>query len=286
MKITNKHGLPEALHRLCENNVYGFSNKSYSVTTLLNDPKYILLSKRHFDEIEQDCADMMNLVLGTAVHSLIEKFDTTGYAEKYLRTHIRDGYYLTGKCDLYDATNFTLIDYKTASVYKIMKSDFNDWKLQGLMYAWLLRKEGCYVDKLKFHAILKDWTPREKRKTADYPETQVYTWEYHITTQDMEDIEIFIYSKFNDLIKYENTPDDEIPYCSDESTWFSGNKYAVYKSDSDTRAVRVFDNRIEAEGYIANKLGGNGHIIFRKGEYIKCDNYCNCCEFCKKGGVE
>ena len=280
MNITNKYNLPQALVDLVKESQFKPKPNSYSVTALLQDDRELLLNKRHDDEIEKDVSEMINLVLGTSVHSLIEKFDKTGFAEMYLKQEILPGWFLTGKCDLYDEANATLVDYKTATIWKVTYQDFNDWRMQGLMYAWLLRKQFKYVGTLKFHAILKDWSPRDKRlKGDDYPDCQVYTWEYKVTTQDMEDIEKFIYERFINLVKNESASDDDLPDCSD--TWYTGDKYAVLKDASATRALRVLDSESEAQDYLVNKCNGVGVIIHREGEHRKCQDYCNCCKFCK-----
>ena len=282
MKVTNKANLPAALVDLVQNSQFGYKEKCYSATTLLHANRDILLTRRHFDEIEVDANESVNMILGTAVHSLIEKFDKTGYAEIYLKEEIRDGYYLTGQCDLYDAVNFELVDWKTASVYKIIRKDFGDWKKQGLIYAWLLVKKGHFVKKLKFHALLKDWTARDRRiakmKGDFYPDAQIYTWEYEVTAQDLRDIETFIRDKFDSLILDELLSDDQLPDCGPEDTWYTGDKYAVY-GKSKVKAMRVLDTEQEAKDYMEHK--GGTHIEFRPGEHRKCQDYCQCCKFCK-----
>lgn len=277
MRITNKFNLPDALVRLVQDSQYKFKPNSFSVTSLLMDNRELLLNRRHDDEIEHDVSDMVNLVLGTAVHSLIEKFDTTGNAEMFLKQEILPGYFLTGKVDLY--SDYTLIDYKTATVWKVQFNDFEDWKTQGLIYAWLLTKNGKFVKKLCFHAILKDWSPREKRiKGSDYPESQVYTWEYNVTSADLVEIEKFIYKRFNELIALLEVSDDDLPDCI--NTWYTGDKYAVCKTEG-SRALRVLDSKQEAQDYLDNKCGGVGIIEYREGEHRKCQDYCNCCKYCK-----
>lgn len=276
MIVTNKYGLPQALVDVVKANLYEPSRDTYSATTLLNPTRSIILSRRHYDEIEQDANDMMNMLIGTAVHSLIEKMDKTGFAEIYLK----EGK-LTGKCDLYDAENFTLVDYKTATTWKIIHKDFEDWRLQGLIYAYLLIKSGHYVKALKFHAILKDWSPRDARKGGDYPQSQVYTWEYIVTPQDLREIEDFVAGKIDELESLKNVPDDDLPDCGKKDTWYTGDKYAVYKNSNQARADRVLDTEQEAHDYITNKLGGAGVIEFRKGEYRRCQDYCSVCKWCK-----
>lgn len=285
MKVTNKYGLPQALVDFIKESRFKHTEKHYSVTTILNPTRNILLNRRHEDEIEIDASSCVIQLLGTATHSLLEKFDKTGNAEIYLKQEIVDGYYLTGKCDLYNEETFSLEDYKTANVWKIKFQDFEDWRMQGLMYAWLLRRQGKHVARLKFHAILKDWTARElrlaKMKNEWYPETPVYTWEHEISEFDMREIEWFIKQKFNEIQIAELLTDDELPDCGKEDTWYTGDKYAVYKDDKAAKAVRVLDTEQEAKDYIENKMSGKGIIKFRKGEYRRCQDYCECCKFCK-----
>ena len=95
----------------------------------------------------------------------------------------------------------------------------------------------------------------------------------------MEEIEKFIYERFTELVKLESVSDDELPDCGD--TWYTGDKYAVYKKSGQAKADRVLDSESEAQDYINNKLGGIGEIVYREGEHRKCQDYCNCCQFCK-----
>ena len=101
------------------------------MTTILNPARNVILNRRHYDDIEVDASSCVNQLFGTAIHSLIEKFDKTGMAEMYLKEEIcRDNngvpYYLTGKCDLYDSVNKELVDWKSANVWKIKFNDFED----------------------------------------------------------------------------------------------------------------------------------------------------------------
>lgn len=276
MKITNKYNLPEALVDVVKAGLYEPKPDTYSVTTLLNPTRMIALSRRHYDEIEQDANEMMNMVIGSAVHSLIEKMDKTGFAEKYLKYGN-----ITGKCDLYDAEHFELVDYKTATTWKIIHQDFEDWRKQGLAYAWMLIKEGYYVKALKFHAILKDWSPRDARKGGDYPQTQVYTWYHEIDPHELVEIEDYLTGKVKELESFKDLADDDLPDCGKDETWYTGDKYAVYKNANDARAQRVFDTEQEANDYLVNKMAGKGIVVFRQGEYRRCQDYCSACKWCK-----
>ena len=221
-----------------------------------------MLIRKHYDDINIDVADSVNTIFGSAVHNLIEKFDKTGMAEMSLEYQIGD-YALSGRVDLYDEKTHTLIDWKTASNWKLEHSDFEDYKKQGLVYAWLLLKNGYIVDKLQFHMFTKD-------------KGKISTWEYKVTTKDLVEIERFIYDRFNLIKIYEHIEDDKLPDC--ENTWFTGDKYAVYKNSGQTRADRVLDTEQEAHNYISKKAG---IIEVRKGQHRKCQEYCICKDYCK-----
>lgn len=275
MIITNNFVLPTVLIDSVEENHVPV-DKHYSVTTLLKPVREILLTRRHYNEITQDISDMVWLIFGSAVHKLIEDADKSGFAEYKLENLVIDDYYLTGICDLYDEEHFTVNDWKTTSVWKIIHQEFEDWRKQGLMYAWLLRKKGYYTKKLKFNALLKDWSPSDAKYKSDYPKHPIYVWEYEITEADMMEIQSFIETQFKLIIACEKLKDDDLPLCNQEERWNPGDKYAVMKTGRKT-AIKVCDSKEEAEALI---IGSDMYIETRKGEDKKCDNYCICKEFC------
>ena len=280
MLITNKHNLPQAMVDLVKQDTKEHDPKGYGVTTLLKSTREILLKRRHEDEIETDVSDCINRLFGTAFHSLIEKHDKTGMSELSLEEKVLDDYKLVGRLDLYDEEHQAIIDYKTGTCWKVIFKDFEDWRKQGLMYAWLCMRAGKVVKKVIFYCFLKDWTAREKRKQGEsYPDAQVYTYEFEVKISDLLVIEDWLTKKYEDIATYINTPDDDLPDCDD--TWYTGDKYAVYKNVSDAKAQRVFESKQEADDYLINKLGGKGVVVFRAGEHRKCQDYCEVCNFCK-----
>jgi hypothetical protein len=282
MKITNKKKLPKALENFALKNQKPWNEKDYSATTILAPTREILLKRRHDGEIEMDVSDMVWMILGTAVHKIMEEHDETGNSEISFREEVLDDYYLTGRADLYNEETYSLEDYKTASVWKMIYKDFEDWKKQGLIYSWLLRKQGKFVQTLKFHALLKDWNAGDKRRAEFkgdyYPENPIVTWEYNVSSADIEDIEFFIKKRITELMESERLPDEELPLCSAEERWNTGDKYAVVKENRKT-AIRVFDTKEEAENFIKFEEP-KATIQFRKGEDKRCKDYCPVNQFC------
>ena len=282
MIITNKKGLPQALVDIVKADEREHEPREFGVTTVLKPTREILLKRRHESELEVDVADCINRLFGTAFHGLIEKHDKTGMAELTLKEYVLDDYKLVGKLDLYDEENESVIDYKTATCWKVIYKDFEDWKKQGLLYAWLCFKAGKTVKHIKFYAFLKDWTAREKRKQGEnYPDSQIYTYELDVTIRDLMEIEDWLKEKFENISVENSLSDDELSPCSKEDCWYTGDKYAVYKKINDAKAQRVLETEQEANDYLDNKLNGKGVVVFREGEYRKCQDYCEVCNFCK-----
>jgi hypothetical protein len=271
MKITNKNNLPSAFVNLAnEKRVY--KEKRYSVTTILAGAKEILLKKKYDDVLEQDVEDMIAMLFGTAMHTVLENADKTNMKEIRLEEEIIDGYFLTGQFDLYNKKDHAIEDYKTGTVWKIKKGDFEDWRKQGLQYAWLCRKNNIVVEQLKFHVLIKDWSKLKAKYDSTYPQHPIWTWQYKISSRDMLEIEDFIFTKFKELIYFEGK--EFIPHCTDRERWSKGSKFAVMKNGK-KRALKIFDTRKNA---IANNTGD--YIEERKGEDVKCDNYCLANKYC------
>lgn len=280
MIITNKLNLPEPFIVYVNKDVHEYKEHRYSVTELLLPTKEILLNRKYADKIEQDVSEMVPALFGTAVHKILENNTPilTHYnTEMSIEMQFGEDT-IAGRIDLFDTKELEIIDYKTCSVNKVMKQDFDDFKKQGLMYALgIFKKYGIITRKLKFPCLMKDWSKLKAVTSTNYPQSPVYVWEYVIDDSDYDYIEEFIIKKLASLNS------ENIPECTDEERWYTGTKYAVYKNVSDKRAIYIADTEEDAHNYIKDKLGA-AEIKVRKGEYIKCKYYCNCNKFCEKGG--
>lgn len=278
MKITNKLNLPKPFVDAVTRE-YEYKEKQYSVTTLLKDVREILLTRRHNDEIEQDVADMIWLILGTAVHKVLEdsQEEDTEFKEEHFVEEVENGYKLSGQADLYNAKEKMVTDYKTCSVWKVIYNDWEEYRKQLLMYAWAFKKMGFEVEKGQIVGIIKDHSKTKAKVDTSYPQYPVCRKTFNFTKQDFAEIEQFIKEKFQEIAKYEEIPDNELPVCSEEMRWNDGDKYAV-KKKGNKRALRVYETLEEAEKHLKQDEGLELEV--RKGEDKKCLEYCTCCEFC------
>jgi hypothetical protein len=249
-----------------------------SATTLLHGIKQIHLTDRHWEELEDDVADRIWAIFGSAVHALLEHEGETDFTEIAME-HEFQGLTVTGRIDNFDMGSGTIRDYKTASIWKVKFQDFDDWYKQGMIYAWLLDKNGFKVNKCQFIAILKDHSKSKARYDFEYPQTPVYRYEFDVTQERIWEIEAFIEERVKVYLETAALGDDEIPECSPEERWEDPPKYAVMKQGRKS-AVKLFDTREPAEAMV-DELGHDKHYLeARPGEAKKCQGYCICSEFC------
>ncbi|HOR57914.1 MAG TPA: DUF2188 domain-containing protein [bacterium] len=278
MVIKNSLGLPEALVKAVTLSPHNKAGQ-YSATTLLKGTREILLTKRHWESLEMDVADNIWALFGTAVHAVLEEQETSEFKEEYLQAVVSSSV-VTGRADSYCLDTKVITDYKTASTWKIKFADFDDWRRQGLIYAWLFAKGGLEVKKVRFIALLKDHSKTQAKIDATYPQSPVYVYEFDITPEAIAEIEAFILQKVEQLEACDNVADDDLPECTQAERWATDDTYAV-KKEGRKSAVRVYETEAEANDKLA-ELGKGHYIEERKGTSKKCADYCLASAFCSQ----
>jgi len=275
MKVTNELGLPQAFINalnLEKHNAEG----CYSATTLLKSAREVVLTNRHFDDIEIDVADCVWQIWGTAVHLIFERAGIEGFTEEKFEVPVSNSK-VTGRVDLYDLENETIYDWKTASTWKVQFNDFTDWDKQGLIYAWLMKQNGLKVKEIKFVALLKDHSKSKARKDFEYPQKPVVVHTVKVTEEALAEIEKYILEKVQAFENAEKLSDSELPLCTKDERWQDNDKFAVMKEGRKT-AIKLFESREEAEANM-KALGGT-YIEDRIAEPRKCADYCACKDHC------
>jgi hypothetical protein len=275
MIVHNELGLPQAFINalnLERHNAEG----EYSATTLLKSAREVMLTNRHFDEIEIDVADCVWQIWGSAVHLIFERAGIEGFTEEKFSVPVSNSK-VTGRVDLYDLENETVYDWKTASTWKVQFNDFSDWDKQGLIYAWLMKQNGLKVKEIKFVALLKDHSKSKARKDFEYPQKPVVVHTVKVTEEALKEIEAFINLKVRQFEVAETLVDEKLTPCTKEERWESPAKYAVMKTGRKT-AIKLFDTKEEAEKNMVS-IGGT-YVEERKAESKKCHDYCVCSQFC------
>lgn len=278
MKITNALNLPAPFVSLAEGDEYPIAPNEYRVTSLLKGVREAILERRHGGEITRDVSDMVWLLFGTAVHGVLEQHQETGTQFKEERIKVPfEEYVLSGKFDLYDAETKVVTDYKTASVWKIIFGDFSDWRRQTLIYCYMLRRIGFDAQGGEIVAFLKDHSKRDAKVKSGYPKFPVHTVKFRFTDADFAECEDWLRARFAEIRAAEKLADDDLPVCTPDERFNSGDKYAVMKKGRKT-ALRVLDTLEAAEQWRTDN--GGDYIETRRGEDKKCADYCSACEFC------
>lgn len=267
MKITNNLNLPKVFLDIIEEDIKEPIENVYHVTEILSGIREINLTRENFDRITKDVSEFVPALLGTATHHILELKDDVNLTEMKMRVEVLPDMYLSGRFDAFRESDYTLIDYKTTSTFKVVYQDFEDWHKQGLMYAWMMSKNGIYVDRIQFIAILKDWSKSKGNYDQNYPDSPVYVYEFKVSTSELKDIETFILSRFKALQSKKDIP------CTESERWRTPTKFAAMKQGR-TRALKVCDTKEEAETY------GGDYVEERPGEDKKCDSYCDVKMFC------
>lgn len=283
MRITNELNLPEPFVNAAKSE-HVYTPKRYSVTSLLKGTCEAILQRRHDDEITQDASEMVWMIFGSAVHKILEESEETAtqLKETWVSMDIPGtDYVMSGIMDLYDDKTGEITDWKTASVYKVLKDDWEDYRKQLLYYAVILKDMGFEPKSGKIVAMLKDHSPSKARTEADYPKLPVYQKRWVYTDAEIAAAKQEIIERFKKIAEQEQVPDEELEPCSPSERWDDPPKYAVTKVGN-KRASKLCDTEEEAQKEVAERTTGKDkyEIIYRPGEHAKCEKYCTVTKWC------
>lgn len=277
--ITNKLNLPQPFVEAARND-HAYTPKRYSVTSVLKGTTEAVLQRRHAEEIVTDVADNVWAIFGSAVHSILERSTETPsqIKEGYLTYDHPSGYTLSGVFDLYDAETETVTDYKTASVWKAVKNDWDYYRRQLLLYCLILRHNGFKASHGQIVALLKDHSKSKARHDRTYPQHPVVVVSFDFAEEDFERAEHFLDVKFTEIEIAERMDDECLLPCSLRERWATPRKFAVMKKGRKS-AVRLYDTQKEAEER-AEKEGAGFYVELREREDRKCQDYCSVSKWC------
>ena len=285
MALTNKLNLPKPFVDACASE-YQYKPRRYSVTSVLKGTREAILTRRHHGETTQDVADMVWMIFGSAVHKILEESKETDsqLKESWLSVEMPNGYELSGIFDLYDAETKTVTDYKTASVWKVIYDEWDDYRKQTLIYCWMLRKLGFEANKGQIVALLKDHSKSKAKRDKDYPQFPVIVKEWEFSEREFDSVGSFLEVKFAEIERAEKLPDDELPQCTREERWSEPSKWAVMKHGRKS-ALKLYDTQEDAEARAScenDNSTGAFYVEHRPGCSKKCAEYCAVSEFCNQ----
>ena len=285
MKITNKHGVPETLVSLANKQYYSKGNANYSVTEIISPPRIQRLRMRHNDEMEQDVADMLWQLLGSALHVVAERGEHPDYiTEERLNASV-DGVILSGAIDIQKVTpqGIIITDYKFTSAWALRQDKF-EWEAQQNIYAWLVNKvKEKPVVGVQICALIRDWSRREASVKADYPQAPIQVID--LPQWDLERTEAYIKERITLHMdsKVQDDWGEDLPLCSAEERWVRGDAWAVMR-EGKKRASKVCETEEEAKEVMASiPEKEKPYIEKRAGEAIRCTgDFCGVSKWCNQ----
>ncbi len=271
MKTTNIHNLPERVTRMLPEKYKPDPNRM-GVTQLIDAPLIRTLMIEKWDEIEYDISDMLSTLIGISVHDRAEKFATEDEEAEQKLEFTKDS-----KGDEFGLTLVMKADNVFQSEIRDTKTKAVGFKNFGLQkeieqmncYAWGQRMSFNEIDKLVLDVYYRDWKLSKATYDKDYPEIAYEEIELPLWTFEQQ--EEFIWSRLQ-LHK------DQPMFCSNTDKWKKEDSFAVMVGNR-KRAERVLASIGEAQKWI--KENGRGdRIDIRKGDCIRCSNYCNVRSVC------
>jgi hypothetical protein len=278
MKITNNFDLPETFLNVINRPTYSSQGSQITVTQILNSPRIVNLTRKHWNDLEEDASDYVWSLFGSAVHNILEHGRDDHHVVEQ-RLHIDfDGWSISGAIDLQEVyeDGVVISDYKVTGSWAVM-NEKSDWHKQLNMYAWLVENvKGQTVKGLQIVAIIRDWSRRDAQVKEHYPKSPVTVINIPLWSQEEREAYVKSRLKLHNDAYFSANSDDKLPECTADEMWEKPTTYAV-KKDGGIRAKSVHSTREEAE----LSMPAKGYIIeVREGDRTRCSGFCSVSKFC------
>jgi len=280
MITTNNFNLPEPMVRALTSERRKPVLGRLSATALIDSPLRRILSLKHFEELTEDVSDNLWLLLGTAVHHVIEKSGHKDESEVKTVIDHDSGATLVMVMDYYK--DGELIDWKVTSVYSFLLGTKIEWVNQMNVMKYILNTNNIPVNNMRIYAILRDWV-KTKSYDPDYP--KIPFKEAIIESLPEKELEEYINQRVHLHLEAEKHLDDVtlIPQCSEEERWTRPTVYAVTRKGI-KKSIRNLESMEEAKKYISGNASlaadKNIFVDVRKGIDMRCEQYCGVSQFC------
>jgi hypothetical protein len=277
MQVTNVHNLPEPLVTLARREYYSKGAAQYSVTEIMSPPKIRRMREKYDDQIVTDVSQMLWSLLGSALHVVMERGETSGWIKEERLFAEVDGVSISGAIDLQEEGEggITIYDYKFTSAWAVMQEK-EEWTQQLNIYKWLVEtvKQRKVVG-LKICALVRDYSKHDLREA--YPAAPICIVD--VPLWDSVKTEMYIRERLEMHRESKMRADfeEDLQNCSNEERWMSETTFAVKREGRKT-AIRVFKT-IEEATELAEKE--KGYVETRLGEPKRCTgDFCGVSQWC------
>lgn len=181
MKLTNKLGINKAFANALAKDWYGARNeeRDYSVTQLLQPAKIYHLTARHWNELEEDISDRIFMLLGTAIHAILERANADDF-EFIILSRVRQFFH-----DLHDGKYDSLDEAALEREFVRYVSEIDSEETLGKMLSEIKGQQ--FIVERRFKYITRnglkitggvDIYDKINKIMEDYKLTSLWTWIY------------------------------------------------------------------------------------------------------------
>lgn len=274
MILTNKLNLPSSIYNAVKRDPYTKGDAHISVTGLIGPARKRILELRHADEITEDVADRIWSLMGQITHGILERADDEAWCEERLYI-VRHGWRISGQFDRVLLENDGLLqDYKLTSTYSVKDGAKPEYVAQANLYRLMLQEHGYTVEKLQIVAILRDWQRSKAKHDPNYPQAPCVVID--LPAWPKEQTEAYITGR----LTIHGWAQTALPDCTDDERWYRGEKFALVKLGN-KKATKLFNTKEEAIAWTEND-DNLYKIEHRRGENLRCSDYCSAAPFCSQ----
>ena len=290
MKYTNKLDLPPAMVEALTYDDYNAGIGHYTPSSL-NMPVYMKkLLDAHGDELVVDVVENFHLMMGKAVHKVLETTEAKSWRE--VRVYSQIGKWLVSmQLDNFWLEKGWLQDYKNTTVYKFTK-DFDgclpevpEWSTQLNIGGYILRNspmieqdgrlvpmpDAPEVRGLEIIGLLKDWSKTKASRDKKYPQTPIYRRPIPFWTD--AEVERYVVERAALHDRAKDMDVNQINPCSEDEVWAKPTVYAVMKNKTAKKSSGNFTSLYEAENKARTMPGA--FVETRPSERPRCAGYCH-----------
>lgn len=266
-----------------------------SVTTLIRSPRQVQLIQRHSKDITYKELDFWFTMKGSIIHYILEHYSPKSWM---LETRLEVYRVINGKkvmihgqldaLDQDDPKENVLWDWKFISGAYI--ADKPEHKLQLNALAHIAKEKGYNNIKSLRNCYLIERLDPKKASDPLYPTKEYLIKEHELMPS--KDIESWITTRAGIHLNEKDTPDKDLPFCTDEERWIRSTTFSIYKrkkgtkkepvQDFSSRALAHSDSMGDAHEWLSvNPQTEEIKIVEQKGYPRACD-YCKASPFCNQ----
>lgn len=310
-KYINTSLVPLSLAVFLATDNYDYDANTISATALIKPLRQIILGSRvPTEDAAVDLIQMVPSRMGSAIHDAIERAWTSnhkaamkalGYPDKLVERilinpnpdQLEEGtipiyleqraskqvgkFTVSGKYDFIG--DGRVEDFKSTSVYTAIHGSNDDKHiLQGSIYRWLNPKI-ITKDEMAIQFIFTDWSRAKAMQDPKYPQQRIQQKIHPL--KSIQETDTLVKQKLNQIERFWDTKEEEIPLCSDEDLWRSEPQFKYYKNPNSTkRSTKNFDTKQEA--FIRLAEDGNVGIVKEVPGQVTACKWCSAFSICSQ----